>query len=410
MTMLHQSWPKMRKNRPRNILRVVCSHSYPQGKQIVFAALRADGADFCRPTTNAPKPNTRFLKNIMKETDNHNAALRAKEVHDAKVRLRRLHGDRGERLNPLNSRSDVENRPSKRRRLDPKCDEDLMLRRTHTESFSQAEGEDDRRTDKSSRRYQRDYSNDEDQIVSAKYRQHRHHHHRSHRRRSRSRSEERCQRASRDRRSRHKDRSRSPRFDRDRRHKRKRRRARTISSNSSTDIAADDSTARSRFVDKKHPPQSVERRDEHHSKVLASRESDSDPLESIIGPCPPPSVPKVQARGRGTFASASAIDSHFSLSYNPADDIHPNSASENDWDQALEALRDRQRWKQQGADRLRSAGFTEEEVGKWEKGGEKREEDVRWKGRGEGREWDRGKVFKEDGVETKSEWGRLKGT
>ncbi|KAL8708248.1 MAG: hypothetical protein Q9220_006825 [cf. Caloplaca sp. 1 TL-2023] len=40
-----------------------------------------------RPTTNAPKPNTRFLKNIIKETDSHNAALRAKEIADARARL-----------------------------------------------------------------------------------------------------------------------------------------------------------------------------------------------------------------------------------------------------------------------------------------------------------------------------------
>lgn len=91
--------------------------------------------------------------------------------------------------------------------------------------------------------------------------------------------------------------------------------------------------------------------------------------------------------------------------------MRPNSDSENDWDQALEALRDRQRWKQQGADRLRSAGFSEDEVRKWERVGEGREEDVVWKGRGEGREWDRGKVVGEDGgVEVGAEWGRLKGS
>ena len=91
--------------------------------------------------------------------------------------------------------------------------------------------------------------------------------------------------------------------------------------------------------------------------------------------------------------------------------MRPDPDTEDDWDQALEALRDRQRWKQQGADRLRAAGFTEEEVGKWENtGGEKREEDVRWRGRGEDREWDRGKVVGEEGIETMPEWGRLKGT
>lgn len=102
---------------------------------------------------------------------------------------------------------------------------------------------------------------------------------------------------------------------------------------------------------------------------------------------------------------------HFSSHYDPATDVRPDSDIDDDWDQALEALRDRQRWKQQGADRLRAAGFTEEAVSKWEKsGGEKREEDVRWRRRGESREWDRGKVVGEDGVETKAEWGRLKGT
>lgn len=105
------------------------------------------------------------------------------------------------------------------------------------------------------------------------------------------------------------------------------------------------------------------------------------------------------------------MDAHFSASYDPNNDVQPHSDLEDDWDQALEALRDRQRWKQQGADRLRAAGFTDEEVRKWEKGGEKTEEDVRWAKKGEGREWDRGKVVDEDGqVDVKAEWGRLKGT
>lgn len=78
---------------------------------------------------------------------------------------------------------------------------------------------------------------------------------------------------------------------------------------------------------------------------------------------------------------------------------------------ALEALRDRQRWKQQGAERLKAAGFTDDEIKKWEKGGEKTEDDVRWSKRGEGREWDRGKVVSDDGhIDIRAEWGRLKGT
>jgi len=106
------------------------------------------------------------------------------------------------------------------------------------------------------------------------------------------------------------------------------------------------------------------------------------------------------------------MDSRFSASYDPSADVRPDSdLDDDDWDQALEALRDRQRWKEQGAERLKAAGFSETEVKSWEKGGEKTEEDVRWAKKGEGREWDRGKVIGDEGdVELKAEWGRLKGT
>jgi hypothetical protein len=120
-------------------------------------------------------------------------------------------------------------------------------------------------------------------------------------------------------------------------------------------------------------------------------------------------MPVVKTRGRGATSFGSGIDSRFSASYDPTADVQLDPDEENDWDQALEALRDRQKWKQQGADRLRAVGFTEDEITKWEKGGEKREEDVKWAKRGEGREWDRGKVVDDDGiVTTESSWGRLK--
>ncbi len=89
------------------------------------------------------------------------------------------------------------------------------------------------------------------------------------------------------------------------------------------------------------------------------------------------------------------MDSRFSAAYDPKSDIQPDSDIDGD-DRAdsLEALRDREKWRQQGAERLRAAGFTEEQVKGWEKnsGREKSVEDVRWAKKGEGREWDRGKV------------------
>jgi hypothetical protein len=145
-------------------------------------------------------------------------------------------------------------------------------------------------------------------------------------------------------------------------------------------------------------------------KRAIEADSDSDPLEDIVGPIPPPAQPKVKVRGRGNF-SASAMDSHFGLNYDPSADVALDPDEEGDWDQALEALRDRARFKAQQGDRLRAAGFTEDVVKKWEKGDEKSEMDVRWAKKGEGREWDRGKVVDSDGdVEVKAEWGRLKDT
>lgn len=74
---------------------------------------------------------------------------------------------------------------------------------------------------------------------------------------------------------------------------------------------------------------------------------------------------------------------------------------------ALEALRDRAKWKAQGGDRLKAAGFTDEEVDRWKDGGrEKDERDVQWRKSGEGREWDRGKTIEGEHVEVKASWAR----
>jgi hypothetical protein len=132
--------------------------------------------------------------------------------------------------------------------------------------------------------------------------------------------------------------------------------------------------------------------------------TDSDPLEDLIGPSP---ATATKARGRGASKS-STINSRFSSSYDPKTDVTLDHADEgDDWEMALEALRDRAKWKAKGAERLRAAGFTDEEVGKWEKGGEKDVNDVRWRRKGEGREWDRGKTLDGKGeVDIKAEWAK----
>jgi hypothetical protein len=108
------------------------------------------------------------------------------------------------------------------------------------------------------------------------------------------------------------------------------------------------------------------------------------------------------------------MDTRFAADYDPSTDVQPDLDDADDWEQSLEAMRDRMKWKQQGADRLRQAGFTDDQIKKWEqgeKGDEKDVADVKWNKKGEGREWDRGKVVDEDGeFQQRPEWGRLKGT
>jgi hypothetical protein len=84
------------------------------------------------------------------------------------------------------------------------------------------------------------------------------------------------------------------------------------------------------------------------------------------------------------------MDRRFSESYDPAEDVRPDEDVD-DWDQAIEAMRDRQKWKKHQEERMRAAGFGDQDILKWKKGDQKSEEDVRWGKAGESREWDRGK-------------------
>jgi len=164
---------------------------------------------------------------------------------------------------------------------------------------------------------------------------------------------------------------------------------------------------------------------------------DSDPLEDLVGPLPASSRKRkiVASRGRGSYReNTSTIDSHFADDYDPKLDVQLSEddesssratrrpvaglmTEEDDWDMALEALRDRAEWKKKGEVRLRGAGFDNKFVDKWKShpafslqssNGQDTEgsiDDFRWAKKGEGREWDRGKVMNEDGTyEIKVKW------
>lgn len=161
--------------------------------------------------------------------------------------------------------------------------------------------------------------------------------------------------------------------------------------------------------------------------------NESDPLEDLVGPLPPrQNEAPVRSRGRGAYKhNMSNIDAHFAPGYDPATDVHLDEdklhsmgqessrrpvaglmTKDDDWDMAMEALRDRERWRNKGEERLRTAGIDEAVIDKWKNNtafagvdGERKPEDVQWSKKGEGREWDRGKFVDDDGhIDIRAAW------
>ncbi|KAJ4992666.1 pre-mRNA-splicing factor 38B [Stagonosporopsis vannaccii] len=358
-----------------------------------------------RSRNGAPRPNTNFLRHIIRQTDNHNAALLAKEAEESSSRLRQMNRERDKDRTAAvdKAKRKIEGR------LSPSRDsEDPRVQRSRRRA-------DDGDGHSRKRDHRRPHGDGQYGSYSRSHRnrsQERHRHEEGH-----EGSDE--DYASKSRHSRdHRESARRSRHDRDkneddkshRRHQRKRRcYSRSMSRSRSRSPRRKSHRTRDRSRSPRHLSRSPNRsrRSRRQSDTPAS---DSDPLEAIVGPLPPPPKPSVRSRGRGALkASSLGIESRFAADYDPSMDLRLNSDREDDWDEALEAMRDRERWKQQGADRLRAAGFKDEQVKKWEKGGDPMEEDVVWTKKGQDREWDRGKVVDEDGdVGLKAEWGRLK--
>lgn len=338
---------------------------------------------------NKFKPNTRFLRNIIKGTDRHNKALLAKEQTEAQARLKDLaDAEEAKRRKYRPSAGEIRGRQlgnitallsggaPKRKRPAPAEDgdgelsamqkaraaEDARRLADMAEASKRAREKNKGKRRRSMERYSvrkgKDRAGDEEDEYSER----------------RNSSSEEEQRAKDDRKRRRKERSRSPK-DSPRKH-----RHRSPLRDSARKKHAESSSERS------HERRSDENAQSNNKRNHAEDDEGSDPLEDLIGPKPPPKV-----RGRGALRGASAMDSRFTPDYDPKVDVQPDDNVRDDWDESLEALRDRAKWKQQGADRLRQAGFTEDQIKRWEKGGEKTIDDVQWTKKGEGREWDRGK-------------------
>lgn len=302
-----------------------------------------------RPIKAAAKPNTRFLSHIVREADSHNAALKKKEELEARIRLRKMKdSDQHHR-----DRHDVDGRVRKRRRVDS---DDDRTRRSHMKSR-------DSRRSPSPRREERSRRHDHREI--------------EHRRGDDERSRRRSHHTS------------------GRSHKSHRRRSPSQGSGS----------------DRSRPRRPRTSQSAPRPKSVESVGSESDPLEELVGPLPrasqsSKSLAPVRIRGRGAHSAAKlGIDARFSATYDPALDVHPDDEltdEREDWDMALEALRDRAMWKRKQTDRMKEAGFGDEDIRKWEKSaihgalgdgspatGEGT--NVKWAKKGETREWDVGK-------------------
>lgn len=382
----------------------------------------ANHNNFRRPA-HQPKPNTRFLNSIIRDTTSHNRALLAKEAADSAERLRSLERakekerlseqDRQKRQRPgptdtrkrmLGDIAAIIGDSSKRRKLDNGTDRSARPRSTKEKETSDAPKElkikgrstrndEDNPESRSSHRNARkelfaDPSDARDSATTPGHRSStrelfadhdekhgltRPHRHRSHSRDRRDRDDE-------------------PRSSSSRHHHHSTRdRHRHGESSSGKHRERRESHSK----DVSSPRRSHSRR--HRSPEPRHDDSDSDTLEDLIGPAPPSQPQPVRKRGRGAVADSSGIDRRFASDYDPKVDVALDAdAEDDDWGTSLEALKDRQRWKQQGGDRLRAAGFSEEQVKKWERGGQdgwgNREEDVRWVKHSEEREWDRGKT------------------
>ncbi|KAM7208963.1 hypothetical protein V8F20_000841 [Naviculisporaceae sp. PSN 640] len=369
---------------------------------IKYSSMGLDAFKSQKKPANTAKPNTRFLSRIIKETTNHNAALLAKEKSEARARLEDLtEAEESKRRKLCPSAGDVRRRQlgdisailrGSKRRHEP----DSEVKKQSAETASAREKHDNRhaREDKDSKRDGRRHG-DEDLKKDSRHRhrsrrdgEHDKEHDRERRRhRHRSRSPDHSS-------SRRKYRERSPVSDEDRgsskRHADSKSRTERSRRKDDDDVSLkrkrDGRLTRDGGEDQKdhdlNRPSKLQRLSEMYEKEKAE---DSDPLDEFIGPAPP-----VRPRGRGRVGAQVLKGDYDSI----ADfDDESDRLDSND---EIEAYRDRQKLKQRRAERLRAAGFTEEQIkagleGKKPPEAEKNPEDVKWNKRGQQRSWDEGK-------------------
>lgn len=263
---------------------------------------------FFRPQ-NMPKPNTRFLRNIIKGTDSHNKALLAKEAEESQARLKRLERSQEiERIRHNPSTKDIRKRHmgdiqailggGKAKRISQRDPEATTSNKDRASLHHTGDRSTDRRgRDRSDRHSRRHKEKHDDYSSSRSKTRHRSPEHRRHSSRHRDSGERRKSHRS--------DRSRSPR-------------------------ARDDTEK------KRHRQLSPSLERESRRRGSRSKRDDHSDSDDSIGPVPEPRI-----RGRGDVGQMSGIDRRFSESYDPKTDTRWEGEEPDDWDSAVDAYRNR---------------------------------------------------------------------
>ncbi|KAG7413042.1 hypothetical protein Forpe1208_v008953 [Fusarium oxysporum f. sp. rapae] len=351
-----------------------------------YSAMGMEAYRTNKKPANMMKPNTRFLRHIIKDTDNHNKALLAKEAAESKARLKDL--ERTEEIKRRKTNPSVHD--IRRRQMG---DIHAILggkkRPRNEDEAGPSSRRDSRRADKD-RKQEREHDQKSDDLFTDK-RSEQQQHGRLLRDDRRSKTDDESRRSDRSRRD-HRRRDRSRSRDRDseeeghhlRSHKRRDR------SRSPTSRRRSRSPRESKSKHRRRSP--LDKNEDRKRKE--EEEEGSDAMEDLIGPAPPPKY-----RGRGTVGGSSGIDRRFSETYDPKTDIQMDQDEVgNDWDDAVEAFRDRQKLRQNQEQRLKEAGFADEQIQRASGSDEKSAESVQWSKAGEKRAWDVGKVIGSDGV------------
>jgi len=364
-------------------------------------------ANLARRPASKLKPNTRFLRHIIKETKSHNEALLAKEAADAQARLDSLAQDktkkrRKQRPDPRDIRErqlgDISAILQGRKRRRPEADDDPTPKKIGEDE----QGAESPKRLKPVRPHHRRYGSQNSPALEPRVSADSELDEASHRKHSRGRHGRRAASIL--------DEPRNPgRWSKRRLSRSPERLLRPRSRRSQSpdrheeDVCSHHHTPKPKKSNKDVWPTKRNSSSKAGRRPGRDEQDDSDPLDETIGPRLPSPAP-ARYRGRGAKGALSGVETRFSEGYDPSTDVEPEPSGDG-WEVALEAFRDRQKWKQQGATRLRDAGFSDEHIKKWERsGGEKDVNDVKWSKQGEGREWDRGKPDKDGNPGKRPEW------